>query len=319
MQDGMKTVSLPQRRADVLCKNIGSLSAGRNILAVLLHFSGYGYQERGVPSWLLRGLQMWKNSRAGIPLLTAFHELYATGVPWQSSFWLCPVQKWIAYSVLKLSSGVLAPTEVYTNVLQNWSGCRDVEITRLPVFSNVGEPGCGPAPSIREPIAVAFGLNGVEDRLFGTYRRQVERVLIQLGIRRVVDVGPRLSPLPRKLAGIPLISKGVLPEIAVSEVLRLARFGLIAYPLHVICKSGVFAAYAAHGIVPIVFSDRRGQFDGLQAGQHFLDGLRLEGAIGIHDLAGIQRQLFKWYEDHSAQAHARCLERMIGNIAGVIR
>jgi hypothetical protein len=121
------------------------------------------------------------------------------------------------------------------------------------------------------------------------------------------------------LAGVPLISKGVLPELAASESLLQARFGLIAYPLHVICKSGVFAAYPAHGIVPIVFSDKCGQFDGLQEGRHFLDGLRLEADIGIDDLADIQRQLFNWYEDHSVQAHARCLERMITNVTGVIR
>jgi hypothetical protein len=28
-------------------------------MAVVLHFSGYGYQKRGVPLWLVEGLRFW--------------------------------------------------------------------------------------------------------------------------------------------------------------------------------------------------------------------------------------------------------------------
>src|SRR5262249_21374532 len=62
---------------------------------------------------------------------------------------------------------------------------------------------------------------------------------------------------------------------AVSELLERTRFGFIAYPLDFIGKSSVFAAYSAHGVVPIVLSDKHGAFDGLQPVRHFLDGLRL--------------------------------------------
>jgi hypothetical protein len=90
----------------------------------------------------------------------------------------------------------------------------------------------------------------------------------------------------------------------VSELLQCARFGLVACPIDWIGKSSVFAAYAAHGVVPIVLSDKPGAFDGLQPAQHFLDGLRLGTGAGANDLAVIQRKLFAWYTSHSLKVQA---------------
>jgi hypothetical protein len=117
--------------------------------------------------------------------------------------------------------------------------------------------------------------------------------------------------VPHTLAGAPVISKGVLPQGAVSELLQCTRFGFVAYPLDFIGKSGVFAAYAAHGVVPIVLSDRQGAFDGLQAARHFLDGLRLGTGAGAQDLALVQRKLFTWYTSHSLKAQADFLVNSI--------
>jgi hypothetical protein len=99
----------------------------------------------------------------------------------------------------------------------------------------------------------------------------------------------------------------------VSELLQEARFGFIAYPLDYLCKSGVFAAYAAHGVVPIVFSDKNAAFDGLRTGEHFLDGLRLRTNVGADHLANIQHQLFKWYQTHSVRTQAIVFDRLIAN------
>jgi len=238
-----------------------------------------------------------------------FHELYATGRPWQSSYWLSPVQKLIARGLLKLSSDAIAPTELYRDwLLHRSSGAR---ISCMPVFSNVGEPDCETPPCGRAAVAVVFGLSGVENRLFGLYRRDVERVITTMGIEKIFDIGPRSFSIPSYLAGVPVISKGALPPLGVSELLQHARFGFVAYPFDVLAKSGVFAAYAAHGIIPIVFPARRGAFDGLEAERHFLDGLRMDAAVDADVLALIQNQLLAWYASHSLQVQARFLERSI--------
>src|SRR5687767_6719708 len=55
---------------------------------VLLHYGGYGYAQRGCPDWLVAALTKWRTEREGHKLITLFHELYASGPPWTSSFWL---------------------------------------------------------------------------------------------------------------------------------------------------------------------------------------------------------------------------------------
>jgi hypothetical protein len=314
VEDDWKTVCVPKRKARILADTLQLLSAETNARAVVLHFSGYGYQKRGVPLWLVKGLQIWTRRARGVPLLTIFHELYATGQPWQSSFWLSPLQKQIARSILNLSSVAITPTDLGSKLLSELRDGDSTKITAMPVFSNVGEPGCGSTPCARSATAVVFGLAGVEDRLFGIYRSEIERIVSALGIEKIFDVGPRFSSMPRTLAGTPVISKGVLPQDAVSDLLQRARFGLVAYPLDLIGKSGVFAAYAAHGVVPIVLSDKQGAFDGLQPARHFLDGLRL--GKGAEDLASIQRKLFTWYTSHSLKVQAEFLASSIPRVRG---
>jgi hypothetical protein len=314
VKDDWKTVCVPKRKPRILADTLQLLSAETNARAVVLHFSGYGYQKRGVPVWLVQGLRIWNRRARGVPLLTIFHELYATGRPWQSSFWLSPLQKQIARSILNLSSAAITPTDLGSKLLSELRDRDSTKITAMPVFSNVGEPGCGSTPCARSAAAVVFGLAGVEDGIYGTYRSKIERIVSALGIEKIFDVGPRFSSVPLTLAGAPVISKGVLPQDAVSDLLQRARFGLIAYPLDWIGKSGVFAAYAAHGVVPIVLSDKQGAFDGLQSARHFLDGRRLGN--GAEDLASIQRKLFRWYTSHSLKVQAEFLASSIPRAPG---
>src|SRR5262245_419322 len=96
VHDEWNTTSIPKRQAHSLADTLLSLLTKTQASAVLLHFSGYGYQKRGIPLWLVQGLRNWSRRASGISLVTIFHELYATGRPWQSSFWLSPMQISIA-------------------------------------------------------------------------------------------------------------------------------------------------------------------------------------------------------------------------------
>ena len=46
VDDEWKTVCVPKRKAQILAETVQLLSAETNARAVLLHFSGYGYQKR---------------------------------------------------------------------------------------------------------------------------------------------------------------------------------------------------------------------------------------------------------------------------------
>jgi len=308
--DGLETIWLAKRQARCLADTLQFLVSETRALGVLLHLSGYGYDDRGAPLWLLKGLQRWRSVPAkGVPLLTIFHELYAMGRPWQSSFWLSPVQRLIARGVLDASSSAVATTELFRDRLREWNP--RARIAAMPVFSNVGEPENVAPPGTRRSSAVVFGLAGVEDRLFRDFRPELECAIVSLGIEEITDIGPRFSKPPTSLAGVPVISNGALPPFAVSELLRQARFGFVAYPFDVLAKSGVFAAYAAHGTVPVVFATRRDSFDGLQVGRHFLDGRRLKAAVDVDEHRMIQSELSAWYEGHSVKTQARFVDEIV--------
>src|SRR5690348_9023150 len=61
VQDGWKTLSVPRRQAQSLADTIKGLLDETKAQAVLLHFSGYGYEKRGIPLWLVRGLRIWRD------------------------------------------------------------------------------------------------------------------------------------------------------------------------------------------------------------------------------------------------------------------
>jgi hypothetical protein len=102
-----------------------------------------------------------------------------------------------------------------------------------------------------------------------------------------------------------------MPSDVVGEVLQHAKFGFLAYPVDLLGKSGVFAAYAAHGVVPIVLSEKKGTFEDLEPGRHFLHGLTLEENVGADTLASIQTELFRWYASHSLDIQTEFLYRCI--------
>ena len=97
---------------------------------------------------------------------------------------------------------------------------------------------------------------------------------------------------------------GALPANEVSDWMRKSLAGFVSYPSHCLGKSGIFAAYAAHGLVPVlprrcVGSDR----DGLMPGKHFAiaEDLGLEAMSRVQILS---EAACDWYQGHRVDAQA---------------
>lgn len=271
----------------------------------LLHYSGYGYAKRGAPLWLLHELQI---DRPQIKTLGVFfHELYAFAPPSSSAFWLSPVQRYIARRLAEMSDFWLTNREASAQWLRRFAGNKPH--VALPVFSNVGEmPAYMPE---RAPKIVVFGSAGVR---ISTYRAAGESLFSwarEQGFE-LHDIGPAIDDpvlsVSLRCAGV--VQHGRLETAEVSRQLSDAMFGVLAYPVDYVAKSGVFAAYCAHGVCPVLISKRYEPTDGLVTGNHYLAGLPV-GAIQHNIVQNIGSAAWDWYQPHRVMAHVNTLKRLL--------
>jgi len=280
--DGGRAVEA--RTAAALLEGIGDAGT------VLLHYAGYGYESRGCPAWLAEGLGRWQGR-----LVTVFHEVWASGPPWRSSFWLLPIQRRLA-ALLAVRSQELATTlEVYAGLLRPWTAGRGIAV--LPVFSTVGEPAAVPGFGERPRRLAVFGGAGVRGRAWGPFRPDLERAARALAIEEIVDVGTPIS-VPADLAGIPVRPLGVLPPAGVSDLLLGSAAGFLAYPPDFLPKSTIFAAYCAHGVLPVCAWRR-----------HPAD--RLPYWTGGSEPVAVAAAAHAWYRGHSLASQAARFREML--------
>jgi hypothetical protein len=128
-----------------------------------------------------------------------------------------------------------------------------LDLIKIPIFSNIGEPeGLQPLRQ-RSRQLVIFGQLVTRNRLYREHRHVLEDVCRTLRIERVVDTGSGRSPdMPATLAGAEVRSTGWMDEDQLSELLSTSIAGVVGYWPDVWEKSGVIAAYQAHALIPIL-------------------------------------------------------------------
>lgn len=285
-----------ERKAKAVMESLTLIEAHSPFSAMVLHLSGYGFAPRGAPIWLSEGLARWRRQRPNIKFVTVFHELYAAGKPWQSSFWLGPLQRAVTRRIWKLSDHALTTNLSYASDLAKWRPNAKDSIITMPVCSTVGE-SCDIVPyECRSHAAVVFGSAGVEASVYEAEAVAIEHCVTRLKIAKVFDIGIRRKPLPAVIAGAQVVCLGRLSSEAIGQVLADCRIGLMVYDISRLAKSTIFAAYAAHGVVPVCLGPDVQASDGLVTGQHFLQPT-LPNEIERH-MADIQRDVVAWYRKH---------------------
>jgi hypothetical protein len=279
---------------------------------VLLEYSGYGYARNGAPRWLVNGLRRVCGSN-GSPLITVFHELYATQYkPWKRSFWTVPFQYYVASRLATHSEAMTANWHSVAQWLRRRVNGTPVRLS--PSFSNVGEPESLTPYSDRKPYAVCFGGSAKKEELYERYGSEVILIMSHFGIERVIDIGPDVSEATVSSLAFPVERKGILPKEEVSTYLENGSLGLLNYGLHCLRKSGIWGSYAAHAL-PTVITAKRTPIDGLNEREHFL--LAHPTALPEQDqLDSMSKALRQWYNEvvHSkraAQRLVRLIERSV--------
>ncbi|HEX4956216.1 MAG TPA: glycosyltransferase family 1 protein [Thermoanaerobaculia bacterium] len=290
--------ALAARTASELASTLATEGPG----AVLVHYANYGYARRGCPGWLVAGLLAHRRE-AGGRLLAFFHELWASGPPWASSFWLGPWQRRLVRRLARAADWRGTSLPLYADLLARYLPRPSVAV--MPVFSTVGEPPAVPPLGARPRRLVVFGGTGARERAFGPSGSALERACRELGIEEVREIGPPLPWVPRQVAGVPVRSLGALPAEQVSRELLGAAAGFLAYPPEFLGKSTIFAAYAAHGLLPVCAAEAaRWPADpplwrpGQSAGEEVLEAI----AGAAH----------AWYGGHSLAQQAGVVAEILG-------
>jgi hypothetical protein len=114
-----------------------------------------------------------------------------------------------------------------------------------------------------EQVAVVFGSFASQIRTLERFTDVLMQGLRQSALQRVVAVGGQPGPIPRNLrsrakflqaAGrVDLL--GHQPASRIGLTLQAADFAVIAYPRHLLRKSGVFTAYACAGLAVLSLDD----------------------------------------------------------------
>jgi hypothetical protein len=284
-------------------------------VAVVVHFSGYGYEPRGLCHGLVQAVE---ELRADWPVrwLVCFHELFASDRrPWRRAFWTARAQRQIATRLLRAADQSWTSNQAYAKALRGLAGACAAAPWVSPVFSNVGEPGLGSAPALcdRADTAVVFGSEASRARVAASLARCG---LTERGVRveRVVEIGPGPSCDTAAGTGRAWERLGALPADQVLAQLLASRWLLVCDPPSMLAKSSVVAAGAAAGTVVLnlhgtddgVAGNAAGdRCDGLRAGEQWIHRPPVSQLpVAAADLQTTANRLAHWYSRHRSDMHA---------------
>ena len=290
---------------------------------IILHYVNYGYHKRGLPLQLPSGLRRLRQTCGG-KLLTVFHEIYASSPPWQSAFWLQPWQKSIARNIAHISDACVVSSEVMRDMLLELAPA--VPVSVHPVISTLGEPTFSSDQfARRDPHRwVIFGGTHLLKRSLQSFRRRFALVPDAFSPRELFLLGGAENQSVRdEVDQIPGVECHYHPAIdagVASEILSSCSFGWIDYfrqpniPMAVILKSGSFASYCAHGVIPVL----------PQAGSEIaVNADRLPGPYCVgrdrtnlpakSERAKVSHEIYNWYARRAAS------ENLARGIIAVLR
>jgi len=272
---------------------------------VLLHYVPHGYAQKACPFWLVRALEQWHTQFSNAHLLTFFHELYALDWhrPWSSDFWFSPVQQHLTARVAQLSDDCFTSTERYVRQIQRLSQGKQKKIPALPIFSNVGEVLTVLPLAQRQRKLIIFGQPHSKGRIYQESSSLLRHICHTLKIEIILDIGIPTGFAPTQIDTVPIQELGKLPMAEISHILSQSLAGFSTYDPQRLSKSGIFAAYCAHGLLPINHQGFSQPMDQLTADVHYWVP-QLSQPLECHRAQEIATSAHAWYQAHSLSTQA---------------
>ena len=305
--EGFPIRQVTERSANTL---LSLLPSGKS--TVLLHYVGYGYAQRGCPFWLVDGLQRWRTANANHHLVTMFHELYASGLPWTSAFWLSPWQRNLVARLARLSDRAITSKQLYGETLHKLSKSKHTHISAIPVFSNIGEPKNLLPLAKRQRRLVVFGGRNRRLRIYQHSLAVLSRTCKILKIKEVVDIGAATGLALSSVNGVPIMEMGKQSASVISTILANSLAGFLDYTPDFLAKSTIFAAYCAHGMLPVNTCCTTLQVDGIESEKHYW--IPDEQATELPNIAEVQviaDNAYTWYQSHNLPVQAQIFANLL--------
>jgi len=289
----------------------GSLSRDKPA-RVILHYVNYGYQKRGLPFSLLPILRRVHESCRG-RFLVILHELFASGPPWKSEFWLQPLQKKIARDVARLADARLVSSESMRQMFEQLAPGLDVVVH--PVPSAFGEPVINPVQLRERDNHRWLICGGTEliERSLRSFLRIAGAIPANVAPRSLVVLGgmenSRVRQLLKTLPDIDCEYYSAVSPEAAWQILSTCAFAWLDYFTagtanpDLLLKSSSFANVCAHAVVCVT--------------PHAMAPISLEGDLlpgpfaiargevkmpSGNDRPDVARAIYDWYHRHASVA-----------------
>ncbi|MCY7321412.1 MAG: glycosyltransferase family 1 protein, partial [Phormidesmis sp. CAN_BIN36] len=130
----------------------------------------------------------------------------------------------------------------------------------------------------------------------------IDHVCQSLEIEQILDIGQPTGIGLRAVGEVPLIEMGKRSSTEISQILQTSIAGFLNYDPTRLAKSGVFAAYCAHGLLPVSANDGDDR-DQITAGQHYWVPSVSFNHTALQTIAD---RAYLWYQTHNISAQANC-------------
>jgi hypothetical protein len=271
---------------------------------IFLNYVNFAYQPKGLPFKLLKTLQQIKTQ--GYKLCIFFHELNASSSkPWQLVFWTKPLQQYIYKRLLTISDLAFCSNERVRKILAKH---QHPNLYKKAVFANIPEPS----------ESIKFKQIGKSAVIFGTLNRrkkvydnieELNAFITSRNIQEIVDIGAGDANLAIQNISCRIRILGKLSATEIAIEFAKHTWALIDYPPSLIEKSGIFAAYAAYGLVTYNTDSSDHINQDLLDGKHYLSKHSLDNPLC--DDATISKNIQSWYEEHHQVNHSLFIQEKI--------
>jgi len=219
---------------------------------VILQMSGYGFQEKGIPFWLVRQVKEIKKLTSSFGIY--FHEIsinYKISKP--QSIIIMLLQNYILICLLRYCNYFITSNSVYEKWLKKNS--LNIKNYLAPTISNINLN----LKNIKKDksIVVIFGTSPTRINIYQNHFDILKRWISENNLF-LCDVGPKIKDkrINDLIKGNPNIKiYGKLSSKSIQNLFSRAYLGIFSLPDNLINKSGTFATYCKFKICPINLKD----------------------------------------------------------------